>query len=81
MIVVIIVENKVKKILVLVVKCVMKMLVKWGNKKFKIDDSDDDAAYEIIVVVESDGLVEMLMNMGFVWKNCFDVFDMCGGDV
>jgi uncharacterized UBP type Zn finger protein len=58
-----------------------KTSAKRGNKKSKTDDSDDDAAYETIAVVESDGPVEMLMNMGFARKNCLDALDTCGGDV
>lgn len=72
-------ENKAKK--TPAAKRATKTPVKRGNKKSKNDDSDDDAAYETIAVVESDGPVEMLMNMGFARKNCLDALDTCGGDV
>jgi hypothetical protein len=73
-------ENKAKK--TPAAKRATKTPVKRGNnKKSKTDDSDDDAAYETIAVVESDGPVEMLMNMGFARKNCLDALDTCGGDV
>jgi hypothetical protein len=54
------VENKAKKT---AAKRATKTPVKRGNKKSKTDDSDDDAAYETIAVVESDDLHERIASM------------------